>query len=73
MVTESIVNMIVWKSNKYKVLHMDKVKLPKRGMLPHHLPLAPTKSLNTTNAYSMVQIKKRSFLMGHELCIVRDL
>jgi len=69
-VTKSIVHTTVWGCNKYKVLHVSKTKLARRGMLLDCLPITPTRSFNTANVYSTIEINKKNLLVGHKLCLI---
>jgi len=49
---------------------MGKANLARRGMLFDCLPLTPMRSFNIADTYSMVEISKWRFLVGHKLSLI---
>jgi len=49
---------------------MGKAKLARPCKCFQIVLLAPTRSFNTTNAYTITKIKKRSFLVGQKFCLI---
>jgi len=49
---------------------MGKAKLARPKECSDIVSLAPTRSFNMENIYSMVKIKKWSFLVGQKMCLI---